>query len=428
MQVGAYRPVTRGIPVVAGTEYRASFYAKSANASTPNAVTQIIWYNRRGEELFTSEETSEASISTSWGRYGVTATAPGTAFDATYYSVTDNVVTLGFAEAHSFSSGQAVTVAGFGAELDGIVTVLTSSEFEITFSKLAEDVELTELTSVVTVSTEAATYAALSIGFDDSATAYIDLVQFAATTPEDEDPAYEEARGVNIFLESSKENYLNNPSFDSSGEAWTVTGIDSSSEYVDSTLPYVFVGNSMLAVTPFEGMETTVSSTTAAGDKPVEKSYVFSTYAKVASNTETVKLRVTATDETSTSIFESAEVELTTEWSRPYLELFVEDSFDSNLLSFTVEIVVENPTGETIYLDAAQLEEAYQPSDYFDGSFPAEYGVTWSGTAHASSSHCYKNKQVKIIRLIQELETNLPSNTPYFVSSYAGTEVTGITM
>jgi hypothetical protein len=182
-----------------------------------------------------------------------------------------------------------------------------------------------------------------------------------------------------------------------------------------------------LAVT-LDSAEVVISAETAAGDKPVDKSYVFSTHLSVDANIEEVILRVTATDGTNTVTASSDAVSVSSEWSRAFVEVYVDETFDTDLLEFLVEIVVENPDGNVLYLDAAQLEEAYQPSDYFDGSFGAEYGATWSGTANNSSSHLYPNKQVKIIRLIQELENFLPSNTPYFVTSYAGKEVTGITM
>jgi hypothetical protein len=331
-----------------------------------------------------------------------------------------------FTADHSFSSGDIVEISGLGAELDGIDTILSTTSDSITYARTLGDVTSTTIDYLAVVTTDAAVYASISISFSASGTYYIDLIQFAESTSADPTPAYEEARAVNIFLESSKENYIKNPSFDGTAAGWDITGEDSF-EYTDSTLPYIFVGDSMLAVTT-GSTEVVVSAETAAGDKPVDKSYVFSTYLSVDDDSETVKLQVTATDGTNTVTSTSQEVEVSTDWVRPYVEVYVDDTFDSDLLEFLVEVIVEEPNGNILYFDAAQLEESYQPSDYFDGSFPAEYGITWSGDEHESSSHCYKNKQVKIIRLIQELENYLPSNTPYFVTSYAGTEVTGITM
>jgi hypothetical protein len=427
MEVGAYRPVTRGIPVTAATQYQFSYYAKTPSSISPNAVSSITWYNKRGETISTTSSTSSTTVGTDWARVAVTGTAPGESFTVESYSVTDDVVTVVFTADHSFSSSDTVEVAGLGAELDGFQTVLSTTADSITYAKTTEDVESTTIDYLATVSTEAAVYASVSARFTLADTYYVDLFQFAESSDADPDPAYEEARGVNVFLESSKENYIKNPSFDDTTAGWDITG-EASFEYTESTLPYVFAGDSMLAVTTAEDTEMVISASTAVGDKPVDKSYVFSTYASVADGTETVKLQVTATDGTNTTVATSADVELTTTWSRPYVEVYVDDAFDNDLLEFTVEVISEAPTGGIIQLEAAQLEEAYQPSDYFDGSFPAEYGITWSGDEHDSSSHCYKNKQVKIIRLIQELENYLPSNTPYFVSSYAGTEVTGITM
>lgn len=424
MEVGAYRPITRGIPVTSATQYEFSFYAKTPSSISPNAVSSITWYNRRGEEISTTSSTSSTTVGTSWSRFAVTGTAPGESFTIESYSVTDNVVTLVFTTDHSFSNGDTIEVSGLGVELDGFETVLSTTADSITYSRTTDDVASTTIDYLATVSTEAAVYASVAVRFTLADTYYVDLFQFAESSVADPNPAYEEARGVNIFLEASKENYIKNPSFAETGDAWSITG-EASVDYVTSTVPFIFNGEHMLEVTTASGTEAVVSATTDVGDKPVDKSYTFSVY---ASGDETIKLRVTATDGTLTSVATSAAVQLTEDWQRPYVELYVDDAFDSSLLEFTVEVISEEPTGGVINLDAAQLEEAYQPSDYFDGSFPPEYGITWSGDDHASGSYWYKNKQVKIIRLIQELENYLPSNTPYVVSSYAGREIARITM
>lgn len=424
LEVGAYRPVTRGIPVTAGKQYELSYYAQTAMTVPPNAVSSITWYNKRGEVISTTSATSSSPLDFSWNRFSVTGTAPGEMFTIEAYSVTSNAVTVVLTADHTFLTGDTIEVSGLGVELDGFETVISTTSNSITYEKVADDVALTTIDYLATVSTESATYASVAVRFTELGTHYLDLFQFAESSLAVPSPAYEEARGVNIFLESEKENYIKNPSFNGDTAGWDIVG-HSLSVYEDSTLPYTFVGNSMLSVTTTDSTECVVSASTAIGDKPVDKSYVFSVH---LSGDETVKLRLTATDGTLTSVATSAPVELTTDWQRPYVELYVDETFDSDLLEFTVEIISENPSGGVIRFDAAQLEEAYQPSDYFDGSFPAEYGVAWSGTPHNSSSHVYKNKQVKIIRLIQELENFLPSNTPYFVTSYAGTEVTGITL
>jgi hypothetical protein len=426
MELGYYRPITRAVPVQFGHDYELSYYVKTSVSGSPTTTATITWHNKRGEVISTTPVTSSSGAGSSWTKFDMTGTAPGESFTIESYSVSSNVVTVVFTADHSFSSGDTVEISGLGAELDGIYTILSTTADSITYTRTLEDVESTTIDYPAVVTTETAVYASISISFSAIGTYYIDLIQFAESTSADPSPAYEEARAVNIFLESSKENYIKNPSFDGTVAGWTITGEDSF-EYTDSTLPYVFVGDSLLAVT-LGSSEVVISAETAAGDKPVDKSYVFSTYLSVDANIEEVILRVTATDGTNTVTSSSDAVSVSSEWGRAFVEVYVDETFDTDLLEFLVEIVVENPDGNVLYLDAAQLEEAYQPSDYFDGSFPPEYGVTWSGTENNSSSHLYANKQVKIIRLIQELENYLPSNTPYFVTSYAGKEVTGITM
>jgi hypothetical protein len=96
-------------------------------------------------------------------------------------------------------------------------------------------------------------------------------------------------------------------------------------------------------------------------------------------------------------------------------------------LYFDVYIKTASSAGNVINLEAAQLEASFLPTLYIDGSFPAEYGIVWEGIDGNSPSHLYKNKQQKIIRLIQELENFLPSNTPYVVESFGGIETAAIT-
>jgi hypothetical protein len=426
MELGYYRPITRAVPVKFGQDYKLTYYVKTDVSGSPTTTSVITWHNKRGEVISSTSATSSSGAGSSWTKFSMAGTAPGKVFTIASYSVTSNVVTAVFTANHSFSVGNVVEISGLGVALDGTETVLSITSNSITYGRTSANISSTVVTSPATVSTDAAAYAAVAISFSAVGTYYVDLIQLAESTSANPNPAYEEARAVNIFLESSKENYIKNPSFDGTVAGWTITGEDSF-EYTDSTLPYLFVGDSMLAVT-LDTAEVVISAETAVGDKPVDKSYVFSTHLSVDANTEEVILQVTATDGTKTVTASSQPVVVSSTWSRPSVEVYVDETFDTDLLEFLVEIVVEDPNGNVLYLDAAQLEEAYQPSDYFDGSFPPETGITWSGTANNSSSHAYPNKQVKIIRLIQELENYLPSNTPYFVTSYAGTDVTGITM
>lgn len=70
-------------------------------------------------------------------------------------------------------------------------------------------------------------------------------------------------------------------------------------------------------------------------------------------------------------------------------------------------------TGDAVHVDAAQLESRFSPSNFFDGSWA---DGEWLGTANASASQYYPNKQAKLARLRQELSKYLPMGTPYYVT------------
>ena len=65
-------------------------------------------------------------------------------------------------------------------------------------------------------------------------------------------------------------------------------------------------------------------------------------------------------------------------------------------------------------------------NDYYDGSFPSDYGAVWSGTANASPTYYYPNKVLKITRTAMEIERILPHDTPWVLRSAAGVEASGI--
>lgn len=417
---GTYRPTTRGIPLPEIDDYVFSYYAQLAYAGTvdPIAAT-IVWYNQHGVELSRSVASS-TDITNTWARHFVTGRSPGFTGEVVSYSVENDVVTLTFSEDHTLEEGQQLSVRGIGDGFDSTFTISLVTNNTASFTFETDDVEETEVDAVAFV--ERAVYAGLVLTFPASSV-IIDLVHFArGTTP----PAYDEPRGVNIFLESTKANYLNNPSFVPDGTAWSISG--STWEYVTSTLPFIYAGDTMLEIESAAAGDVVLSTTVEPQNLPVDKSYVFSTYLRTPGSGEEVTLTITATDGDNTATRTSSTFTVTSAWSRPYVELYISDEFDSSTLEFEVEITVTSNNNGNIQVESAQLEVGYFPTDYFDGSYPPEYGVTWAGDENESASHCYKIKQLKIIRLIQELESYLPSHTPYVVSSYAGTEVTGITL
>lgn len=195
---------------------------------------------------------------------------------------------------------------------------------------------------------------------------------------------------------------------------------------MSSTLPYLYAGDKMLElVTPTGAWEVTTDTNT--GGMPVGKYYTFSIYAQGAVAAENVRVRITAIDSVNPSVSaESEAVSVGADWERLSVTVYVSSEFVPSSLFFTLD-VFGTATGNTLNFDAAQLEATFAPSLYIDGSFPAEYGLVWEDLPNDSPSHLYKNKQSKVIRLIQELENFLPSNTPYVVESFGGIETLAIT-
>lgn len=418
---GTFRPTTRAVPLPEIDTYTFSYYARSA-AGTPGVINaSIVWYTENGVELSRSTAAS-STINTTWAKHSVTAVSPGFEGEITEYSVTDDFVTLTLSAAHPLTVGQTIDVSGLGDPFDTTAVIASVTSNTVTFPLVTEDVVETEAEG--SVITERAVYAAVVLSFAAASTYYVDLTSFARGTL----AAYEEPRGVNVFLNSNKANYLSNPSFDEDGTSWNVS--ISSWDYVPSTLPFIYAGETMLELTAQAVGNVVLSTTVEPQSLPTEKSYSFSAYLQTPEEDgeEEVTLSITATDGITTVTRTSEAFTVTSEWSRPYLELYISDEFNSQTLEFEVEITVTTNNGGNINVEAAQLEVGYYPSDYFDGSFPPEYGISWKGTEHESASHTYLLKQVKIIRLIQELENYLPSNTAYNITSHAGPEVTGITL
>jgi hypothetical protein len=143
-----------------------------------------------------------------------------------------------------------------------------------------------------------------------------------------------------------------------------------------------------------------------------------------ASAPATVRMVLSASDEEgSDSETVTGDFNITTAWQRYYVSLYIpEDLSPTNKLTMVASLTGTLATGVTVTVDNAQVEEAYKPSEYFDGSMPADFGVVWGGTAHASKSFYYLAKNIKIPRLVKTLSDWVPKNTPWRVRSYSGLE------
>jgi hypothetical protein len=399
-------PVTRGIPVTSGVEYKLSFYSIVAS-STGGVTPSISWYDYTGTLISTSTGTS-VTATTTWDSNDFTATAP------------------------------------------------------------AES-----------------TYASIAFAFGAVNTYNLDMVQFAVSTA----TSFSEARALTVFLQPSKYNYLSNPSFEAANAAWTIVD-GTATEVTSDVSNYVLVGDTVLEVDPGSTEITsaiaagvvatnsyltfsTYARTLAATDSitvsvnvtteltvanpeltnnvasifasfghPIQVGDVInisglgSPFDGIHTITEVLNSRISyalthadipsnvVTGIAALTISNSAEFTATTAWSRGQVTIFVPGSFIEADTSATVS--VSGTFTNTVQLDAAQLEPKYQATDYFDGSYGTERDALWSGTTNNSPSYLYPNKIINVSRLVDELPKFLPYDTSWIISSYSGTEASGI--
>jgi hypothetical protein len=127
------------------------------------------------------------------------------------------------------------------------------------------------------------------------------------------------------------------------------------------------------------------------------------------------------------TITNSVDVTLTNSWTRPEVNLFIPYSWVTQETTVVCKLTSKaNAGGEILYLDAAQLEEGVYATDYFDGSYPWQFGSNWA-TANSSISYLYPNKSTVISSLSAELTKFLPYETPWYLNTVNTIEAKGIT-
>ena len=269
-------------------------------------------------------------------------------------------------------------------------------------------------------------YAGIAIDYSAAGTYYIDQVcmQTGDTV------VYDEARAVDIFLDPSKTNYINNPSFEVDDSSWTITADDvtlleedipdseSSGEYsvkVDNTSGATF--------------ETETDVEILNRDTYATVSF----YAKSSVNNLGATITLTALDNLDSGEIEGIEeVELSTDWARYTATIYINDTdipaAPTGELYFRVNIETDADAGSEVWLDDVQLELTQKATDFFDGNLPSEYGAVWQGTENDSPTRLYTNKNKKIPRLYKTLNDWVPQNTFWRIRSYDGLEATNLTV
>jgi len=337
MVLGADNPITKGVPVIADTEYVASCKVKSP-PSDGNVFISIDWYDGTGT-FISVDNGSNVSANNTWKTASVTATAPSDAV-----------------------------------------------------------------------------YAVLQISSSADGQYYIDQVcmQLGDTV------VYDEARAVDIFLNSKNINYITNPSFEENvTDGWTLSGAATAVQDLDvSTAAYS--GTNSAKITGSGSWSITTD------DIPVTSGnyYTFSTYVKCA---ETFSITFEGKDfeGTSTGHLETVNFEASPDWTRISVTDLIDAIGETEVKFYSISI---NGDSGDYYIDCLQFEKSTRASDYFDGSLPSNFGAVWEGSADDSYSHLYPNKPSKSPRLAKTLKDWVPQNTFWRLSTYAGLEYTNLTV
>lgn len=250
-----------------------------------------------------------------------------------------------------------------------------------------------------------AVYASLEISYSAAGTYYVDQVCFQEGTT----AAYDEARAIDIYVAPDKTNFILNPSFEVDTANWVAT--DATLTRQEDVSADAYVGTYSAQV---EGTDWVVSTPalTAEDGLILGQYYTFSIFVKAdAEFTLSLSHDISSVSETFPAT--------NGEWGRYSVQHLVPANGG--------EVVASISSAETtseFYIDCAQLEKSIRPTEYFDGSLPANYGTVWGGTPNASFSYLYYNKDTKIFRLADTLHSWVPMNSFWRIRSIEGVEYT----
>ena len=292
---------------------------------------------------------------------------------------------------------------------------MTGTSISTSSSSLVAANNTWKTVSLTATSPSNANYASIAIEFNAAGTYYVDQVSFQ-TGP---DVAYEEARAVDIFLNPTITNYINNPSFEVNvTDSWTLGGTATIAQDSEvSTEAYTGTKSAKIIATD----SWTLTSNTIPFSTGTY--YTLSSLVKTtAPFTVTFVGRDELGDLTGHSDVYSFDTQ--SEWAR----ISATDLIDSSEVNTVTYDVVFSGGSGTFYIDSVSFEESPKATDYYDGSLPSSFGVVWAGTANNSYSHQYVNKPQKVPRLAQTIGDWLPTNTWWRIITYAGVEYTNLTV
>jgi len=269
--------------------------------------------------------------------------------------------------------------------------------------------------SKVFTTTADTSYASIEIAYSAAGTYYLDQVclQLGDTV------TYDEARAISVFLDSSKINYIKNPSFEVNDSDWTKTGATFTQNAAVPSDGYSGSYSGQFVVATTGNITTNYNIPVTAG-----KYYTLSFYVS-SSNSVKVTGRIEFFDQNNNLLdTSSSEFTITSSFSRVSLTALTDSG---SAVSYAKVKIAFNHAG-TYRVDLVQFEKSHTATEYFDGSLPSEYGAVWEGTTNSSYTHLYPNKPLKIPRLGKTLNDWIVPNTFWRLSTYDGVEYTNLTV
>lgn len=406
---------TKAVPLTPGTTYIFSGNIKSP-ASAGNLTPSVKLYDRLGQLIGSAQTGTAVAANNTWKSFSMEFHAPKRELATVILAEGDgSTITYSTLAPHTLRVGASVTIEGLTTTAfnvtDAEIIAVTEDTFSIAGSTLGPTEE-DEIGSAVNDEVTAY-FAGLTLSYSAAGTYYVDhlCVQEGTTV------AYDEARSIDIFLESNKTNLINNPSFENNvTDSWSVSGATVTQ---DADVATIAVGENSAKIV------ATGDWTFTSNAIPITVGLYYSISSLVKTNAP-LTIQFIARD-LEGNIVEDEDV-YDFETQATWAHITATDLTDAlNEEAATYEVIFKGGAG-TFYIDNVQFELGYRSTDYSDGSMPTEFSAIWEGDEHDSPTHVYYSMGQKITRLVNTLQDWVPLNAMWTLRSHQGVEATSLTV